>query len=56
MIHFLYLIGFAVLVAAAFGVFASGDGRAKLIYGIKIFAQFVVISLILAWIFYFIPW
>lgn len=56
MIHFLYLIGFAFFVAVAFGVFSSGDTRAKVLYGAKVFAQFVVISLVLAWIFYFIPW
>ena len=55
MIHFLYLIGFALFVAVAFGVFASGDSRTKILYGIKVFAQFVIISLVLAWIFYFIP-
>jgi len=56
MIHFLYLIGFALFVSVAFGVFVSGDARAKTLYGVKIFAQFVIISLVLAWIFYFIPW
>jgi hypothetical protein len=56
MIHFLYLIGFAFFVAVAFGVFASGDTRSKILYGVKVFAQFVIISLVLAWIFYFIPW
>lgn len=56
MIHFLYLIGFALFVAVAFGVFANGDTKARLLYGLKVFAQFVVISLVLAWIFYFIPW
>lgn len=55
MIHFLYLIGFALFVAVAFGVFVAGDAHSKMLYGIKVFAQFVVISLILAWIFYFIP-
>ncbi|MEO8073264.1 MAG: hypothetical protein ABI891_15255 [Acidobacteriota bacterium] len=56
MIHFLYLIGFAFLVATAFGAFASGTSKERVIYGTKIFAQFVVVSLVLAWIFYFIPW
>lgn len=56
MIHFLYLIGFAFFTAAAFGVVSSGDVRSKILYGAKIFAQFVIISLVLAWIFYFIPW
>lgn len=55
MIHFAYLIGFAFFVAAAFGVFANGKVGDRVLYGVKIFAQFVVISLVLAWIFYFIP-
>ncbi len=56
MIHFLYLIGFAFFVAIAFGAFASGTSKERVIYGAKIFAQFVVVSLVLAWVFYFIPW
>lgn len=56
MIHFLYLVSFAFFVAVAFGVFASGNSKEKIIYGVKVFAQFVIISLVLAWIFYFIPW
>ena len=56
MIHFLYLVGFAFFVAVAFGVFASGTTRERVIYGGKSFLQFVVVSLVLAWILYFIPW
>ena len=56
MIHFLYLITFSVLVSAAFGVFSKGDARERIIYALKLFAQFIIISLALAWIFYFIPW
>lgn len=56
MIHFAYLFAFAILVSAAFGIFANGTPKERIIYGLKIFAQFVVISLVLAWIFYFIPW
>jgi len=56
MIHFLYLMGFAFFVGVAFGVFAAGDSRDKIIYGLKIFAQFLVVSLVLAWVFYFFPW
>jgi len=56
MIHFLYLIGFGFFVGVAFGVFTSGDLKYKLTYGLKIFAQFLFISLILAWIFYFLPY
>lgn len=56
MIHFLYLVGFAFFVAVAFGVFASGTPRERILYGLKSFAQFVIISLVLAWILYFVPW
>jgi hypothetical protein len=56
MIHFLYLVGFAFFVSVAFGVFATGTPRDRILYGLKNFAQFVVISLVLAWILYFIPW
>lgn len=56
MIHFLYLICFAVIVSVVFGAFTKGDVRTKVIYSVKLFAQFVVISLGLAWLFYFIPW
>ncbi len=56
MIHFLYLIGFAILVSVTFGAFTEGDLRAKLLYSVKLFVQFIVISLALAWVFYFIPW
>ena len=55
MIHFLYLVGFAFFVAVAFGVFTEGDNSAKIRYGLKIFAEFIIVSLVLAWIFYFIP-
>ncbi|MDQ3633966.1 MAG: hypothetical protein M3405_05580 [Acidobacteriota bacterium] len=55
MIHFLYLISFALFVSIAFAVFSIGNTKDKTIYGLKTFAQFVGISLILAWIFYFLP-
>jgi hypothetical protein len=56
MIHFLYLVGFALFVSVAFAVFSNGTTRDRVIYGAKSFAQFVVVSLVLAWILYFIPW
>jgi len=55
MIHFLYLVGFAFFVATAFGVFGSGDTREKFLYGVKVFAQFLIVSLVLAWVLYFFP-
>lgn len=56
MIHFLYLLGFAFFVSIAFAVFATGTPRERIIYCVKTFAQFVLVSLVLAWILYFIPW
>ena len=56
MIHFAYLVGFALFVSAAFAVFTHGTVRDRVIYGVKTFLQFVVVSLVLAWIFYFLPW
>ncbi len=55
MIHFLYLIGFALFVSVAFAVFATGTTGERVKYGIKTFLQFLVVSLVLAWILYFIP-
>jgi hypothetical protein len=54
MIHFLYLVGFAMLVSIAFAAFTGGDARRRFFYGVKVFAQFLVISLILGWVFYFL--
>ncbi len=56
MIHFLYLIAFGALVSIAFAVFASGDLQQRVLYGLKVFAQFIGISLVMAWVFYFLPW
>ncbi len=56
MTHFLYLVGFSLFVSVAFGVFSAGTLRERVIYGVKSFLQFVLVSLILAWILYFIPW
>ncbi len=56
MIHFLYLVGFSLFVSVLFGVFAHGSIREKAIYSAKTFLQFVGISLIVAWVLYFVPW
>jgi hypothetical protein len=56
MIHFLYLVGFGLFVSVAFGVFATGSVKARSLYALKTFLQFVGISLIAAWVLYFIPW
>lgn len=56
MIHFLYLLAFAFFVAVAFAIYHSGTTRDRVLYGVKTFLQFVLVSLVLAWILYFLPW
>lgn len=55
MIHFLYLLGFSFFVAVVFAALSDGDVKSRILYGLKVFAQFLLISLVLAWILYFIP-
>jgi len=56
MIHFIYLLLFALFISACFGVFSSGTTTDRLWYAGKMFVQFVGISLIIAWVLYFVPW
>ena len=56
MIHFVYLLVFGALIAVVFGVISNGTPKEKLWYGAKTFLQFVGVSLVIAWVLYFIPW
>ena len=56
MIHFLYLTVFAAIVSTVFGAFTSGSSRERIRIGVKTFLQFMIVSLVLAWVLYFIPW
>ncbi len=53
--HFLVLTAFAGLAAVVFGIVAKDSKNERLIYGLKVFAEFLVIGLALGWILYFIP-
>lgn len=53
--HLLWMAVFASLTAIVFGVIAKGDMRQRLFYGLKVFAEFLVVALILGWILYFLP-
>ena len=53
--HFLVMTAFAALAAIVFGTVAKDSGRERIVYGAKVFAEFMVIGLVLAWILYFIP-
>lgn len=55
MTHLLVMILFAALVAAVFGVVARDDLRGRIGYGLKVFGQFVLIGLALAWLLYLFP-
>ena len=47
---------FAVLASVVFGAMAQDDSRERWLYGLKVFAEFIVIGLALGWVLYFIPW
>ena len=53
--HVLWMAVFAALTGVVFGVAAKGDDRQRLMYGLKVFAEFIVIAFLLGWILYFIP-
>lgn len=53
--HFLVMTAFAVLAAVVFGTVAKESNSERLWYGLKVFLEFLVIGLALAWVLYFIP-
>ncbi len=53
--HFFIMTAFAALAAVVFGTVAKDSNRDRFVYGAKVFAEFMVIGLVLAWILYFIP-
>jgi hypothetical protein len=46
---------FAALASVIFGAMGKETPRDRLLYGAKVFAEFMVIGLALSWILYFIP-
>ncbi len=50
--HFLLMILFASLVAVVFGVIGRQNTRARAIYGLKVFGEFISVGLILTWLMY----
>jgi hypothetical protein len=53
--HLFWMSVFAGLTAIVFGVVAKGSDRQRLMYGLKVFGEFLVVALILGWILYFLP-
>ena len=55
MSHFLVMTAFAGLAAIVFGIVAKDSKHERIVYGLKVFAEFLVIGLALGWILYLIP-
>jgi hypothetical protein len=53
--HFLVMTLFAALASIVFGAMGKDTTRERWLYGVKVFAEFMVIGLVLSWILYFIP-
>jgi hypothetical protein len=46
---------FAFFAAVVFGTVAKDTHKDRFLYGLKVFAEFMVIGLVLSWILYFLP-
>ena len=53
--HFAALVLFSFLVSVVFAVLSKQNLREQLVYGLKVFAAFVGIALVLGWIMYPFP-
>lgn len=53
--HFLVLTAFALLASVVFGVVGKDNNRDRVLYGAKVFAEFIIIGLALGWLLYFLP-
>ena len=53
--HFFWMAVFAALTAVVFGAVAKGSSRDRVVYGLKVFGEFMLIGLALGWLLYFLP-
>ena len=53
--HFFVMTAFAVAAAVVFGTVAKDTNKERVVYGLKVFAEFLIIGLVLSWILYFVP-
>ena len=53
--HFFVMTAFAAIAAVVFGTVARDSNHERIVYGLKVFAEFLAIGLVLAWILYFLP-
>ena len=54
--HFLAMTVFAVLASVVFGAMTKDTTRERVLYGLKVFVEFILFGMVLAWVLYFIPW
>lgn len=54
--HFPAMLLFSFLVSVVFGVLSKDTPRERVIYGAKVFAAFVGVAVLFAWIMYPLPW
>ena len=54
--HFLVMVLFAALASIVFGAMTKDTARERVLYGLRVFAEFIGFGLVLGWILYFIPW
>lgn len=54
--HIVWMAMFAGLTGVVFGAVARGTDRQRLLYGLKVFGEFMFIALALGWILYFLPY
>lgn len=55
MTHLFVMMLFAALVGVVMGLVSRETAKEQLLYGLKVFGEFVVIGLVLAWVLYFLP-
>lgn len=53
--HFFVMTLFAVVAAVVFGTVAKETNNDRFLYGLKVFAEFMIIGLALSWVLYFLP-
>jgi hypothetical protein len=53
--HFLLMLVFAGCIAVVFGCIGREGGRQRFRYGLKVFLEFVVVGVVLAWVLYWLP-
>jgi hypothetical protein len=46
---------FALITSVVFGTVAKDNNAERVLYGLKVFAEFLIIGLALGWVLYFFP-